>query len=128
MDGKGYDINGNIVYELNKGKGYIKQYDYRGKWLSFEGYFLNGEKNGFCKEYSGDILLFEGEYKDGKRKGIGKEYDEKTGELKFEGEYLYNIKIKGKEYSKGRIIYEGEYLNNKKWSGTGYDQNGNIIT
>ena len=66
-NGKGYDLNGNIVYELNNGKGYIKQYNYRGNRLSFEGYFLNGEKNGFCKEYSGLRLTFEGEYKDGKK-------------------------------------------------------------
>ena len=45
----------------------------------------------------------------------------------FEGEYLYNWKIKGKEYIKGRLEYEGEYLFNEKWNGNGYDENGNII-
>ena len=28
MNGKGYDINNNIVYELNNGKGYVRGYDY----------------------------------------------------------------------------------------------------
>ena len=50
-----------------------------------------------------------------------------NGELIFEGEYLYNWKIKGKEYIKGRLEYEGEYLFNEKWNGNGYDENGNII-
>jgi len=27
-DGKGYDLNGNIIYELNNGKGTVKEY----KW------------------------------------------------------------------------------------------------
>ena len=125
--GKEYNWYGNIVYELNNGKGYIKQYNYRGNHLSFEGYFLNGEKNGFCKEYSGLRLTFEGEYKDGKKNGKGKEYYYMNGELIFEGEYLYNWKIKGKEYIKGRLEYEGEYLFNEKWNGNGYDENGNII-
>ena len=45
----------------------------------------------------------------------------------FEGEYLYDWKIKGKEYIKGKLEYEGEYFFNKKWNGKGYDENGNII-
>ena len=32
----------------------------------------------------------------------GKSYDE-SGELKFEGEYLYNELLKGKEYLKWKI-------------------------
>ena len=45
----------------------------------------------------------------------------------FEGEYLYNTIIKGKEYIKGRLEFEGDYLYNKRWNGKGYDENGNII-
>ena len=69
---------------------------------------------------------FEGEYLNGKRNGKGKEYDEKK-ELIFEGYYLYNYKIKGKEYLEGRLGYEGEYLYGNKWEGKGYDENSNII-
>ena len=45
-------------------------------------------------------LLFIGEYLNGKLHGKGKEYDYYTGELKFEGEYIYGCRIKGKEYYK----------------------------
>ena len=91
-NGKGYDI-----YELKNGKGYAKEYKY-GK-LSFEGEYLNRERNGKGKEYNQlGRLLFIGEYLNGKRHGKGKEYDYYTGELKFEGEYIYGCRIKGKEY------------------------------
>ena len=51
MNGKGYDKKGNIVYELNKGNGYVKEYNYDGK-LEFEGEYLNGQKwNGKRKEF-----------------------------------------------------------------------------
>ena len=64
-NGKGYDINNNIVYELNNGKGYVKEYKICGK-LVFEGEYLNGIKNGKGKEYDyyGN-LIFEGEYLNG---------------------------------------------------------------
>ena len=67
-NGNGYDENGNIIYELIKGNGKVKEYDYDGS------------------------LRFEGEYKNGKRNGKGKEYDFK-GILIFEGEYLNGNKI-----------------------------------
>ena len=62
-NGKGYDENNNILYELKNGNGNVKEY------------YNNGE------------LIFEGEYLNGKRNGKGKEYDY-NGELEFEGEYL----------------------------------------
>ena len=49
------------------------------------------------------------------------------GLLRFEGEYLYGYKLKGKYYRYDYLEYEGEYLFNKKWNGRGYDENGNII-
>ena len=61
-----------------------------------------------------------------KKSGKGKEFNG-YDEIKFEGEYLYNYKIRGKEYINGRLEYEGEYLYNKKWEGKGYDKNGNRI-
>ena len=71
-NGKGYDENGNIIYELINGNGKVKEYWY------------NGE------------LEFEGEYLNGKRNGKGKEYDER-GELKYEVEYLYDERNKLKK-------------------------------
>ena len=68
-NGKGYDIKGNVIYELINGKGYIKQYDFyfADLVLIFEGEYINGEKNGKGKEYYEDgKLKFEGEYKEGK--------------------------------------------------------------
>ena len=45
----------------------------------------------------------------------------------FEGEYLYDNKLKGKYYNEGKLEFEGEFLYNKKWNGKGYDQNENVI-
>ena len=45
----------------------------------------------------------------------------------YEYEYLYEKKIKGKDYLKGKLEYEGEYLFDRKYNGKGYDENGNII-
>ena len=65
-NGKGYDENGKIIYELINGNGKVKEYySFNGK-LKFEGEYLNGLKNGKGKEYGlfGEII-FEGEYLNG---------------------------------------------------------------
>ena len=138
-NGKGYDRYNNKVYELQNGKGFIKEYNDYGR-LIFEGEYLNGEKNGIGKEYyslsissiySGkdknkNKLEYEGEFKNGKRNGRGKEYDY-NGIFIFEGDYLYNYRRGGKAFAEGRLEYEGEYYFNSKWNGKGYDENGDII-
>jgi len=49
-EGKGYDINSNVVYILKKGKGLVKEYyDFNCK-LMFEFEYLNGERNGKGKD------------------------------------------------------------------------------
>jgi len=102
-NGKGYDDNNNIIYELINGNGKAKEINNDGKPI-YEGEYLNGQKNGKGKgyDYKGN-LEYEGEYLNGKRNGKGKEYG-----------------------YKGRLEFEGEYLNNKKWNGKGYDKNNNI--
>ena len=45
LNGKGYDENGNIIYELINGNGKVKEYWDSGK-LKFEGEYLNGQRNG----------------------------------------------------------------------------------
>jgi len=91
-NGKGYDNNNHVAYELKNGKGYVKEYDSYDKILVFEGEYLNGRKNGKCKEYHLDEkLIFEGEYLNGKRNGNGKEYYSNSN-IKFEGEYLRGLK------------------------------------
>ena len=127
-NGNGYDNSYNIVYEINNGKGYIKEYDEFHGFLKFEGEFYNGEKNGKGKVYDYDgNIIFEGEYSNGQRNGKGKKYYN-NGQLKFEGEYLYNNRRKGKSYfSSGELEFEGEYLNKRKYNGKGYDKKGNMI-
>ena len=39
-NGKGFDYNNNIVYELKNGRGYVKEFNYT--LLSFEGEYKNG--------------------------------------------------------------------------------------
>ena len=75
-NGKGYDMKGNLVYELSNGKGHIKEYQSSDNYLKYEYDFLNGEKNGKGKvyHYKGKII-FDGEYRDNKKSGHGKEYN-----------------------------------------------------
>ena len=84
-NGKGFDKNGNIAYELKDRKGFVKEYDY-GNHLIFEGEYLNGKKFAKGKEYKGGKVIYEGEFSNGLRNGKGKEYDD-NGNLIFEGEY-----------------------------------------
>ena len=114
FNGKGYDENGNVIYELINGNGKVKEY-YQDGALQFEGKYLNGKRSGKGKQYNGDTLKYEGEYLNGKKHGFGKEYGS-YGKLKYEGEFLNGNKHgKGKEYNlSGKIIYEGEYLNGEK--------------
>ena len=123
-NGKGYDNNNKILYELINGNGYVKEQFF--EHIKFEGEYKNGKRNGKGKEFNYGELIFEGEYLNGKRNGKGKEYNHKN-ELIFEGEYLYNHKKKGKQYINNKLEYEGDYLFDKKWEGKGYDKNGNLI-
>ena len=122
-NGKGFDIKGNIIYELKNGKGKVKEYNKYGK-LIFEGEYLNGKRNGKGKEYYDydEMLLVKPDYLTRRVK----EYN-KSGDLIFEGEYLNNYKLKGREYINRRLSYEGDYLYNLKWNGKGYNEYGDII-
>ena len=116
-NGKGYDINGNIIYELINGNCIVKGYHEVDLQIIYEGEYKNGKKNGKGKEYYYmDKILYEGEYLNGKRHGKGKQYYYIDGNLEFEGEYLYNSKKKGKEYynAESKLMFEGEYLYQKK--------------
>ena len=120
-NGKGYDKNGNIIYELINGNGKVKEYNYDGE-LKFEGEYLNGKKNGQGKEYYKGRLEFEGEYLNGKRwNGKGKEYDY-DHRLVYEGECLGGKRWNGKEKeydSDSTLVFEVKYLNGKRWNGKG---------
>ena len=73
-------------------------------------------------------MRYEGEYYYG-FKWKGKYYDYFKEEIEEEYEYLYG-EINGKviEYFKGgKIRFEGEYLNGEKLKGKGYNPNGEIV-
>ena len=61
-NGKGYDENGNVIYELINGNGYKKEYNPVIELLIYEGECLNGKFNGNVKEYSNGKLYYECEY------------------------------------------------------------------
>ena len=131
-NGKSDNKNNNISYEFKNGKGFVKRFtEYNGKIATiFEAEYLNGKMNGKVKDFSiffnfefqGD---FKGEYKNNQKQGEGKLYKGEN-ELIFEGEYIYNQKLRGKAYIDNHLEFEGEYLCDKKWDGKGYDKNGNI--
>ena len=53
-------------------------------------------------------LFFEREFTNGKLNGKARYYNYYNGNLSFEGEYLYDEPIKGKEYINNQLVYEGE--------------------
>ena len=70
-NGKGYDLNDKVEFEIKNGKGNVVIYDCEGN--VYKGEYLYGEKNGKGKEYNiYGHLIFEGEYLNGKRSGKGK--------------------------------------------------------
>ena len=150
-DEYGIIFEGEYLNGKRNGKGKIYN-PVNGK-LIFEGEYLNGERNGKGKVYFDGKLIFEGEYKDGKewngilrlytkiesnelkvveiskgrKNGLRKLYKDYPNYAISEVEFLYNCKLKGKEYINEKLEYEGEYLFGKKWNGKGYDENKNII-
>ena len=152
-NGKGYNNQGIIEYELKEGKGNVKEYNWLTGKLIYEGEYSNGERNGKGKEYNDknelifkgeyingkkwngkgkeykyEYLIYEGDYFNGQRNGKGKEYND-LGKLIYEGDYLNRKRNgKGKEYNDfGKLIYEGGYLNGN-WNGIGkeYFKNGKL--
>ena len=53
-NGKLYDLNNNIIYEIKEGKGKIKEFNNEGI-LIFEGELLNGDKNGYGKKFNSEV-------------------------------------------------------------------------
>ena len=91
-NGKGYDENSNIIYELINGNGKVKEYDINTNHV-FEGQYLNGKE--MKKEKILELCFEIGrEYLNGLKHGKGKEYNP-DGSISFESEYL-NGKINGK--------------------------------
>ena len=91
-------------------------------------------KHGKGIEYNrNDRMIYVGEFIKGNKSGNGKEFyyhydDLNKNTLNFEGEYINNYRIRGKEYyENGKLKYEGDYLFKERWKGNIYDYNGNIL-
>ena len=112
-NGKGFNKYGGYAFRIKNGNGYILIYNTYDE-LIFEGYYLNGEINGYGYEY-------EFQYEN--------EFDVEKLNIKFEGEYFNGIRNgKGKEYNIfGEIIFKGEYLNGKKWNCKMFNENNELI-
>ena len=78
-NGKGYDKDGNIIYELINGNG--KVHEYNSQTLEFDSQNNNNDN---INEKENEFK-FEGEYLDGNRNGKGKEYD-------YDGNLIYERK------------------------------------
>ena len=117
------------------------------RWNGKGGIFLNVIERYGSQNFGRDKVVFVGEYSNGKKNGKGKEFYF-NDKIKFEGEYLDDLKWNGKEYDAnngqvyeikegkgnikeydyaGLLIFEGEYLNGRKWDGKVYYKNDNII-
>ena len=103
-DREGYDENGIIIYKINNGNGFIKEYKYNDDYH----YYIHNL-----------TLVFEGEYLNGEKHGKGKEYD-KEGKIAFEGEYNEDKRWNGKgnveeKYNyPGKTVFESDYINGKR--------------
>ena len=107
IEGKKYDINGNLILILEK-NGDGKEL-YKEENIKFKGKYYNG------KRWNGKLYdINNKEYEIIYGKGWCKEYYF-NGEIKFEGEYFNGEWKNGKEYNKyGKLIYEGEFLNGER--------------
>jgi len=56
LNGKGYNKNGIMDFQIKNGSGNVKQY-YNDDKLKFEGEYLNGKRNGKGKEYIWNVVL-----------------------------------------------------------------------
>ena len=102
LNGKGYNIKGELDYEIINGNGYIKEYDEKRNYLIYEGEYKNMKRNGKGKEYNYDgKIIFEGEYLDGKRWN-GKGYNNQS-EIEYEIKNGKGNKYKIKVYDYGEL-------------------------
>ena len=109
-NGKGYDENNNVIYELINGCGKVKEYN-KNNELIFEGEYLNGKRNGMGKEFFNEEFNFDFKLLNENKK------EKVTDKLVFKGEYSNGERNgKGKEYFNGKLVFEGEYLKGNKWN------------
>jgi len=122
--------------KIGERNGFGKEYDLESLDLIFKGYYNEGKRQGFGKEFRSEKIIFEGEYVNGIRNGKGIEFNHR-GELLFEGEYKDGKKWNGKakeyfdydykNYENSYLIkFDGKYLNGKK-IGKEYDKEGRLL-
>ena len=117
-NGKGYDENRNITFELTNGNGLIKIFGLYEHILEFEGEYLNGEINGRGKKYDYEgRLMFERQYLNGLKNRNGNQY--KNGKLRFEGQYengrkmIEKLKVNLNNPGNKKIIIKKIIIKNK---------------
>ena len=126
-NGKGYDINGKLEFEVKDGNGKGKEYQICSGNIIFEGEYLNGIRNGKGKEYYNDyddlILKFEGEYLNGKEWKGKRYYDD--GKIESEGIFFENGNIK-QYHRNGKLGFEKEIYNENEYKEKKYYENGKL--
>ena len=112
-NGKGFNIKGEVVYEIKDGEGNIKIFNmmdkllYEGEYKNYQ--YWNGKQSSY---HDNGKLQFEFFYTEGKII-YTKEYD-RNEELILELNLKNEKCVTGKEYKNGEIIYEGEYETREK--------------
>lgn len=112
-NGKGFNIKGEVVYEIKDGEGNIKIFNmvdkllYEGEYKNYQ--YWNGKQSSY---HDNGKLQFEFFYTEGKI-SYTKEYN-RNEELILELNLKNEKCVTGKEYKNGEIIYEGEYVSREK--------------
>ena len=108
-------------YKVMENETFGKEYKLYSKRLIFEGYYIQGKKNGEGKDYyDNGNLEFVGKYLNG-YKITGEGYDKKGNKI-----WIIN-NGKGEEYYKnGTLKFKGEYFNELRWNGKGYNPYGSF--
>ena len=116
MKGKGYDIKGKVILELNNKEG--KEYYCNGQ-IIFIGEYYDGRR------WNGNIYNYQGKEINEVKYGKWEVNDDNINKLKYEGKFLNDMKNgKGREYyERSDLTNNGLYLSNKKKQ-TEYDENG----
>ena len=132
---KGYnkkDSFSNIDFEMKNGNGVMKEY-YSDTVLKSTCNYKGGKKNGKVVSYYNNknhSIKYEGEYIDNIKNGEWKTYYENGKEKYVENYKNGAINGKCKEYNEsGKLVFEGEYKKGIKWNGKEriiYDCNQNL--
>ena len=110
-DGREYNVNGQLM------QGFAKVVD-------FEGFFYDGIRHGWGREYKAARLLFEGQFKDGRQYKISQSRIRRSiplrrtarkrkmyywnGKLEYDGQFQHGRRY-GVYLENGKLYYEGKH-------------------